>query len=212
MIRLRVAPIVEGHGEVASVPILLRRIGNEILRVEYLDVLQPVRVSRSSIVPREAAAPGALEDPVKELRRAVELAARKIAARSDPATPALVLILLDAEQDCPAKLGPYLRDAVPQPNVACVLAKVEYETWFVAAAESLTEFLDRGEGPVPAEPEEQGCGKSWIQRRFRRPAYSPTVDQPRMTSAMDLLQCRARSPSFDKLCRELETYAHLSDR
>lgn len=32
----------------------------------------------------------------------------------------------------------------------------------------------------------------------------PTVDQPAMTSHMDLHLARERSPSFDKLCRELE--------
>ena len=29
-------------------------------------------------------------------------------------------------------------------------------------------------------------------------------NQPRMTAAMDLALCRRRSPSFDKLCRELK--------
>jgi hypothetical protein len=34
--------------------------------------------------------------------------------------------------------------------------------------------------------------------------YAETVDQPRLTAAMDLQMCRERSKSFDKLCRELE--------
>ena len=38
MSRLRVAAIVEGHGEVASVPILLQRIWNELIQGEYLDL------------------------------------------------------------------------------------------------------------------------------------------------------------------------------
>jgi predicted ATPase len=37
-----------------------------------------------------------------------------------------------------------------------------------------------------------------------RVKYSETIDQPAMTADMDLSLCRRRSPSFDKLCRELE--------
>ena len=89
--------------------------------------------------------------------------------------------------------------------VACILANVEYETWFVAAAESLRDFLD-----FPADatnlqaPEKARSGKGWVQRHFKGPKYSQTLDQPRLTARMDLGLCRARSPSFDKLCRELE--------
>ena len=42
------------------------------------------------------------------------------------------------------------------------------------------------------------------QRRFKGVKYSETVDQPAMTRAMNLAQCRLRSPSFDKLCRDLQ--------
>jgi len=34
--------------------------------------------------------------------------------------------------------------------------------------------------------------------------YAETIDQVRLTTAMDLNLCRSRSKSFDKLCRELE--------
>jgi hypothetical protein len=89
--------------------------------------------------------------------------------------------------------------------VSCVLAIVEYETWFVAAADSLRDFLDIPHtDTVPEAPEPRRSGKSWIERRFRGTKYSETVDQPKMTAAMDLPLCRQRSPSFDKLCRELE--------
>jgi len=88
--------------------------------------------------------------------------------------------------------------------VVCVLANPEYETWFVAAAESLEDFLDLGGGETLSEdPEKDGLKKAWIESRFRGLRYSETVDQPRMTAAMDLALCRSRSPSFDKLCREL---------
>ena len=39
MSRLKVAAIVEGHGEVTALPILLRRIWYEIIQGEYIDIV-----------------------------------------------------------------------------------------------------------------------------------------------------------------------------
>jgi hypothetical protein len=144
------------------------------------------------------------------MRRATRLAVK--ALNEPPAwdDPKLVLILLDADEDCPAQLGPNLltfaRDeADPAVEIACVLANLEYETWFVAAAESLDTYLELPAGFRPPEaPEEARHKKAWIQQRFRGGKYVETRHQPAMTSAMDLTLCRRRSPSFDKLCRELE--------
>jgi uncharacterized protein YnzC (UPF0291/DUF896 family) len=61
-----------------------------------------------------------------------------------------------------------------------------------------------GDDVIPEKPEETRQGKGWIQKRFRGDKYTPSFDQPRLTWAMDLALCRSRSPSFDKLCRELE--------
>jgi hypothetical protein len=52
-----------------------------------------------------------------------------------------------------------------------------------------------------------GLSKAWIEQRFKGTRYSETQDQPAMTLVMDLNLCRTRSPSFDKLCRELERRA-----
>jgi hypothetical protein len=81
---------------------------------------------------------------------------------------------------------------------------VEYETWFVAAAESLGQYLElSSDEAIPDDPEGARFGKGWIEHRFKGPKYSPTLDQPAMTARMDLEQCRRRSASFDKLCRDL---------
>lgn len=196
MSRLCVVPIVEGHGDDASVPVLLRRLWSEILGGEYIEVLRPIRVKRQKIVRKD------------ELQRAVRLALSKAHASRPPDDPRLILVLLDAEADPPCILGPQLlqdaRGVHPDTDVACVLANVEYETWFVAAAESLSQYLDLSTTTVPGEPEKTRSGKAWIRSRFRGTRYSETQDQPRMTAAMDLRMCRRRSPSFDKLCRDLE--------
>jgi len=193
--RLRIAPIVEGHGEDNAVRILLQRVWTELLDGKYVEVLKPIRGSKFKLV------------KARELARAVDLAVLKLKA-SASRDPRMVLILLDADEDPPCELGPRLlgiaREHRSDMDISCVIAKVEYETWFIAAARSLPDYLDLSrDETLPEAPEAAGLGKAWIQRRFKGVKYSETVDQPAMTSAMDLAQCRLRSPSFDKLCRDL---------
>lgn len=194
MSRLRVVPIVEGHGEDQAIRTLLQRIWTDLLGGEYLEVLKPIRGKRYGLVRED------------ELDRAISLALLKLG----PATSAgLVLVLLDADKDLPCVLGPELtakaRKSHGNADVACVVANVEYETWFVAAAESLAAYLEIPHGvSIPDDPERERSGKGWIKRFFKGVKYSETVDQPRLTAKMDLALCRRRSASFDKLCRELE--------
>jgi hypothetical protein len=197
MNQLRVAAIVEGHGEYESIRALLTRIWSELLDGAQIEVLRPIRHKRHQLV-REA-----------ELRRAVDLAAKKLLAYlPEPAVPSLILVLLDADEDKPCQLAPTLlawaRAARSDMDIVCIVANVEYETWFIAAAESLSDYLDL-DSAIPDQPETARLGKGWIERRFRGTKYSETQDQPAMTAVMDLALCRARSPSFDKLCRELES-------
>lgn len=213
MSRLRVAPIVEGHGEVNAVRTLLDRIWRDIVGGEYVEVLQPIRQKRTKLVTWE------LDDQERrrripnnaELERAVGLAVRKLqeAARNDPETPELVLLLLDANSDCPAELAPLLLEAVTRVSgtrqAAVVLPNREYETWFVAAAASLEEYLELEQADREIHDADQGRhGKGWIESRWRGAKYSETVDQVKLTARMDLGRGRTASRSFDKLCRTLE--------
>ena len=51
MNRLRVVPIVEGHGEQQSaIRTLLVRLWTELLGGDYIDVLQPIRIPRSKLI------------------------------------------------------------------------------------------------------------------------------------------------------------------
>jgi hypothetical protein len=195
-----VAAIVEGHGEVASVPILLQRIWMELIGGEYIDILRPpIRQPRDRLAKNKDDA----------LTKAIRLAAAKLDAHKDRTDPELILILIDADKDAPCILGPNLLQiaqyARKDISIACVTANIEYETWFVAAAESLVEYLDLGQDQeLPKNPEVQRLGKGWIERRFKGVKYSETLDQPKLTALFDLRMCRNRSPSFDKLCRDLE--------
>jgi len=181
----RVGCIVEGVGDVASVPIILRRIA-ERESVTDLDVPKPMRVSRLKIV-----RPG-------ELERAVELTARRLGGKGG------ILVLLDADDDKPCELGPRLlerarkeRSDIPS---AVVLAKSEKEAWFLAASESLQVPL-RGAAP-PEYPEGIRGAKEWISRAMGGP-YSEVTHQPALAATFDLDLARSRSPSFDKFWRDV---------
>lgn len=205
MTRLRSAPIVEGDGEVACIRILLQRIIQESLGGDYPDVLKPIRCK-----------PDKLRNiNEEEICRAVELAFQKLANLPTPDDPSLVLILVDSEGECPRDLAPRIlevaRDVDVRADISCVLPHPMYETWFVAAADSLGRYLDAHPAEPPESPEGR-LGKGWIKQRMIGPKYEETRHQAAMTQAMDLKRRRALSPSFDKLCRELEKRAKTGAR
>ena len=88
-----IVPIVEGHGEVQAVPILLQRLPADMVPDARLHLNPALRVKAGSFV-----------NDGDYFRKYVELAARKAKAR----TNACVLILLDCEDQCPGELGPGL--------------------------------------------------------------------------------------------------------
>ncbi len=161
-----------------------------------LIVNAPIRRSRGKF----------LKEAEKDLEKAVALAALKLAQEGG----GLILILVDAEDDCEklGSLGPLLlaraKVARPDLDISCVIANVMFETWFVAAAESLTNYLNLDGVEIPDDPEFARAGKGWIKKHMKTGHYSETVDQPSLTAKMELGLCRRRSRSYDKLCRELE--------
>lgn len=200
---MHAVPIVEGHGEVAAVPRLLHRIKDQYARGAPLVVLPPIRAPHSKLMP--ARSPSAFS--TQELQRVVALATAKLRLTLGPGDRGLILFLIDADDACPAEIAaafPPFDHLLPQITTRLVMPVMEYETWFVASAKSLENYLDLGRDlMIPAAPEAMGCRKKWIEERFRGLRYSPTQDQPAMTAQMDLDVCRAACPSFDKLCRDV---------
>ncbi len=186
----RIVAIVEGHGEVTALPILLRRIGESLEPAEYVEVPKPIRVKRQKVL-KEG-----------ELERAVKLASLQTDSRDG------ILILLDADTDCPKELSAEIlgRAAATREDrrIRVVLAKMEYEAWFLAAASSLAgqRGLDDDLTPPP-DPEAIRNPKGWLSQRMpANRAYRETLDQPALTATCDLAAARA-SPSFDKLWRDV---------
>lgn len=187
---LRIASIVEGHGECEAVPILVRRIART-LDPGLVPLVHPViRVPASRLVKQG------------EIERAIELAARKNAGQGG------ILVLLDCDDACPAEFGPALLDRAVQARsdlpISVVLAKREYEAWFLAAAESLRDQRRLPPDLVgPADPEGIRGAKEWLTDRMPRGfSYSEALDPPELTKKFDMNAAR-RADSFDKCYREI---------
>jgi hypothetical protein len=179
---MTIVPIAEGHGEESAFPIVIRRylgIRNPAVAIR---VQRPIRVTRSTLV-----RPG-------ELERAIRLAKIK-----EP--DCVPFVLIDADNDCPAALGAALLERARRidPNTAVVLAKSEFEAWFIAAIKSLCGAHGLHDDIAPPQDPENILGaKEWLSD------HSPTVDQPSFAATFDLSVARANSPSFDKCLREFD--------
>jgi len=158
----------------------------------YVDAPRAIRIPRTRIV------------RVGELERATRLAASNV-AQSQPAGGG-VLILIDADTDCAAQLGPELlvraKSVAGDVPVEVVLAVMEFEAWFLAALPSLKgQRRVRTDAEALPNPESVRGAKEALRRQMAPgSAYSPPTDQPALAALMDLDAARA-APSFDKLWR-----------
>lgn len=193
-----VSTIVEGDGEVAAVPVLLRRIALWKTPDAYVNVLPPIRVYKDRFLNRP-----------DEFNRHLKLAAAKSGDQG------WVLVLLDADDDCPATKGAEIAAlasaVVPHRRLAVVLANREYEAWFIAAAESLHGSRTFGWKSKDADTaaETPRNAKGWMRERMESGAYRETTDQPAFSALMDLQQAFDRSRSFRKLCSEWIKNTHI---
>ena len=184
-------PIVEGHGELKAVPLLVRRWLYETGR--YVDVRAPVRASGRGALTCE-----------KGIERFVSV------ARGVPRCAA-ILVVIDADEGCPAEEGPALQSraetAAGGIPVVVVLAKHEFEAWLIASAETIRGCRDLpADLYCPADPDEKiGDPKAWISSKLPKGrVYQETVDQAPLTARMDFALVSQRSRSFRKLLSALD--------
>lgn len=172
-----IASIVEGDGDVLALPLLLRRL------MPVVVYPRPIRVPRYKVVQEDV------------LEHYLQIARAAILERSDRGA---CLVVLDAENDCPARLGPDLlrraTESIHDFRVQVVLAKWMYEAWFLAG-----EICTM---PDDADVEEITNPKAKIHHELGQ--YKETADQPRLTARMNLEAAAQRSASFGKLCRALK--------
>lgn len=178
---IHISPIVEGYGDFEAVPVLLRMINPE------LKVSRPVRFPRTRLV---------IES---ELQRAVHIAKSNL-TQGDAA---MVLLVMDADEDCPAVLGPRLvriMEAVSRPFECYVsLAMREFESWIVGGIEEFDVAI----------PDSTGSLKQRILA-LNEGRYQETIDQTRFTSKINIESLAAKSPSFSRLYRRVRRFTSES--
>jgi Domain of unknown function (DUF4276) len=218
MAKYVIVPIVEGRGELEAVPILLR---NWLRFRRYRNVQVhadgPVHANgKGNLAVAHDGASG----------RGVEHYVRLALLRQPQ--PDIVLIILDADEECPRALASTLlsraRTMVPADfPIGVVVANREYEAWFLAAfasakfRRSLEEqgfalrqrSLTRGTD-VEAIADCKARIATLVdfsidEPAIRRPTtYKPTVHQPALTRLLPFTPGMARrSRSFRKLLKEL---------
>lgn len=187
-----IVPIVEGHGEVPSLRPLIYVILAHAESEVPVEVGRPIRKPKSQLL------------RTGELERAVQFAAHQCGPEG------LILVMVDADEDCAAQVGARLdRRArqVTQARVGVVLPVCEYEAWLVASARSLAG--ERGLPPnlePPDDPESLGDAKGWISSHLPEDEfYRETIDQPRLTSHLNV-EAALETRSFRKLYKEVADY------
>ena len=191
-----VQPIVEGQGDEAAVPILLRRLA-EKAEAWNVRIARPHR-RRRNLLARKA-----------DLQTAVRV------ARLTPDC-AGILILFDADDDCPRERAPefeaWAREAARHVPCAVVLANREYEAWFLSAVESLRGKAGvRTDAVAHPEPETPRNAKREMKGRMERGRYLETVDQAPLTANFDLAAAYRHCRSFRRLVRAFGLLLEGSD-
>jgi hypothetical protein len=205
MAKYIIVPIVEGRGEVDAVPILLRA---------WLRFRRYRNVEVHPDGPIYAGGKGniaAAHDRI--FGRGVEHYVRLAWLRR----PDVILVLLDADEDCPATIAAALlararTQVAPDCPLGVVVANREYEAWFLAAFPSAPfrqaieaqgfrlkqRSLPRGMD-VEAIADCKARIETLIDLRYR-----PTIHQPALTRILPFTPgMTRRSRSFRKLLKEL---------
>lgn len=185
-------PIVEGQGEVEAVRALLYRIARALPSPPEFVVGEPIRVSAKAFMERP------------DVFRKYVGAAAIMAARKNGA----VLILLDCDDDLPCRLGPDLlaKAVAVRADIPFIvaLAHREYESWFLAAAQSLAGLHGLPHDlELPSNIFVRGAWEWFAHRMNTR--YHKKTHQLAFTRAFDLEQART-NPSFDRFYRRIHEF------
>jgi hypothetical protein len=213
----KIQPIVEGPGDVQSVPILLRRILGEALGNQQWQVLRPINTEGCGNMTR----PGGIERFV-------------LRAQKEPGCNAVTVIIdrdavekLPNGQRLPNNCSPTfarwfsqrIQATVPRIPVVVIVAHTEYEAWFLASIETIAGRRNNGlpglsrNTHYDGDPENHPDPKAWINARLSRGyRYSETRDQENLTKFIDLQIVHRRSRSFRRLIHAVEEIIALTQQ
>ena len=201
-----IVPIVEGRGEIAAFPLLLRRLLAEEYGRFDLTIDRPLAANSWHNLLRA----GGIE-------RFLERAALR-------ANAAGIIVLLDLDEaDCAADLARELaaraRGRGLHLPVAIVVVVQAYEAWFLASIETIRGRRVKGEAFLPddieppPEPETIRSPKGWLKERLvPGRGYKEKDDMPPLTDLLDCAQVRQSCRSFRRLDHAIEQLIAAVDR
>lgn len=182
-----IIPLVEGPGDEGAVPVLLRRI----IQAHYPDSMG-VAIGHPMVA-------GGNTGLITHYERFLEY------KRAGTSGCGGVLVLLDADEDCPKDLacelaGRALACNLPYP-LAVVVARCEYEAWLLASASEMEDRLPRADRvKVPADLEGVRNPKSLLTEMMGPGrAYKETIDQARLSAKLNLSLAEENCRSFRRL-------------
>jgi hypothetical protein len=181
--------IVEGHGEVEAVPVMLRHLVAK-MGVPGIKIARPIRCPRSDFLDEH------------RFVQAVELACM---------TPgcSAILALCDADDECPKDAAPRIQKwlAVSAVGKACsvVLPKREFEAWFLASLSTLKGHRGVCDvAPLRHLPESIRDAKGELERRMLPGrGYNERDDQPALVAVTDWSLVYSGTRSGRKLIEDL---------
>ena len=197
-----IVAIVEGPGDERALPSLIRRILHE-------------RLFRYGIGTGKSKVANGKENLVGKFEKFVEY------AMDD--NPSAILVLVDADEDCPVELASSLARRAAALNapvpIAVVCAKSEYETWFICSlsdseGHGIRRRLEMQSGAVcPEDPESIRDAKGWLTNHIpRNLGYNPPTDQDDLTHHIAIELVREKSRSFRRLCDAVRELADAVDK
>jgi len=200
-----IVPIGDGDGEVHALPVLICRILGNLGAAG-------LRPSKTAL---NAHGGGRLTSQL-DLQGFLEIARGQKGCRG-------ILVLADADRDCPKTMAPELaawaRELRLDVPVAIVVAKCNYEAWFLGSLASIAgqPLGDRpgvrGDANYEGDPEAATGTKGRLTNMMPKGrAYKETQDQLAMTRLMDLDLVRERCRSFRRLEKAVKELVEAIER
>lgn len=186
-----IAPIVEGDGEEQAIRLLIQQIGYVRLG-RHIEVAKAYRLARGKMLHGN------------ELCQAVRLQSEAVSTSVGG-----VLVVLDADDDCPVELHGAVEGLVKSSSLACevVAANREYEAWFLAAIPSLRGHRAvRDDAAYDGDPDAPRDAKGYLAARMNT-RYRPKEHQPAFSSLVDPDMAFTKSRSFRRMCTAVEALA-----
>lgn len=178
---MRLLPIVEGPGDLAAVPLLLRRLLHEKHQRYDVEIARPYRY-------------GDVQKVSKNLDRFLLVAAKENAP---------ILWTFDCDDGCALDWVKEFEKRIPkglQVPVRFAFFVREYECIFLAEKHCLAQIGIRSNADIPEDPETVRGAKGAISRLMPPgTAYKETVHQERLTAHLDLDVAREKSRSVRHL-------------